>query len=136
MHPTAQRTVYKHDRSPDKLRNGVEPRVREYPHNNCPGERNSGDKNANSPLFTVDTHNAEGSTAEECNDDLAANHDAVDPDEEPVPVQARQYIKFVVQAPIVELVEYLHPDEGVEDDRTADVVWVVEELLPGAKVQD
>ncbi len=84
----------------------------------------------------MDPDDAEGSTAEECNDDLTPDHDTVDPDEEPVPVQTSQDIEFVVQPAVVELVEDLHPDEGVEDDRAADILWIVEEFLPRAEVQD
>lgn len=68
---------------------------------------------------------------DEDDQDLATNHDDIDGDEEPIPMNAFEDIKLVVQAPIaihvsthsptgrkllLVLIENLHPDERVENE--------------------
>jgi hypothetical protein len=46
---------------------------------------------------------------------LYPDHNGINGDEESIPMDAHANVEVVVEAPAVELVEDLHPDEGVED---------------------
>ena len=58
----------------------------------------------------------ERSAANKDDHDLSSNNDELNPNEEPVPLYAFEYIEFIVKPPIIVLIENLHPDKGVEND--------------------
>ena len=66
-------------------------------------------------MNSVDGSDAESLTSNKNDHDLTTDHDAVDPDEPKVAVDALEDIEFVVETSVVELVEDLHPNESVEN---------------------
>ena len=66
-------------------------------------------------MRACDASDLESGTADENDHYLTTDHDGVDADEEVVLENAFEDIEFVVQTAVVEFIEDLHPDEGVED---------------------
>ena len=66
-------------------------------------------------MCNVEASDLERLTADEDDHDLASNHDNVDDDEEKVAMYPFEDVELVVKAPIVELIEDLHPNESIED---------------------
>jgi hypothetical protein len=46
--------------------------------------------------------------------DLTRNDDELNPNEKPVTLYTLKYVEFVIKSSVVVLVEYLHPNEGIE----------------------
>lgn len=90
-------------------------RIRQETDEDCHWERQRSKKQANCPLNTINVGDAKCSTTNEDDCYLSTNHNAVDTNEEEVALQTLEDIEFVVQTTVVELVEDLHPDKGVED---------------------
>ena len=57
----------------------------------------------------------EGCPADRDYQDLSANYNELNADKEEVALYAFEYIEPIVEASTVPLVEYLHPDKGIED---------------------
>jgi len=66
-------------------------------------------------LGSIDLGDLESSTTHKNDQDLATDHDAVDTNEEIITMDTFEDVEFVIQTTVVELVEYLHPNEGIED---------------------
>lgn len=94
--------------------NRRKPSVRESPDAHRPGETERRHKDTDGPLDAIDLRDAECDPTKVGDHCLAADHEDVDADEEPVAVEVFKHIELVVQPSIVELVEDLHPDERVK----------------------
>lgn len=105
------------DGSADDMCDLRKPLVGEEADQDGHGQRQCCEDDADGPLVSADLGDAEGLATDEDNGDLGADHDAVDADEEVVVLQAGEDVQFVVETTVVEFVEDLHPDEGVEDHR-------------------
>ena len=75
-------------------------------------------------MRSIEPHDAECRTAEKYNDHLAAYHDDIQSDEVVVLVDVHKDVEFVVEAPVVVLIEDLQPNEHVEDDGAHFSLWV------------
>lgn len=129
------------ERPTDSLGDLGEERVGEESDGHGPRETEEGDDDADGPLHAVDGLDLERGAPDEDDGDLRAHHDEVDNDEEDVAVDALQDVELVVQAAVVELVEDLHPDEGVEHhsvelQHLIRVLGVVAQNLGSGEVQD
>ena len=132
----AGRPVHKHNRSTNKLGHNLEPMIWEESDTDSPRQAECGDYDADSPLRTIQANNAESATTDKGDGDLTTHHDAVDNDEEEIAVQASEDVEAVIQSSVVELVEDLHPDEGVEHNGSPLVFGVVEEVATFGEVED
>lgn len=83
---------------------------------NCPGKTADRTSNADGPLNAVQGRHAKGHAPDEDDQDLAADHEAVDSQKPIVLEHAFEDVEVVVQSAVVELVENLHPDKRIEDD--------------------
>ena len=106
------------DRLADDTRDDSEPLIREIPDQNCPGDTNETGDDADSPLSAINTSrfDLECATTDEHNENLESNDHDDDANEEPVAEYALKHVKLVIETPVVEDVEDLHPNEAVEDD--------------------
>jgi len=95
----------------------LEPEIREETDEDRPRQAERGEDDGNTPVLAVDALNRERATANEHDHDLAGDHDDRDGDEEVVVLHTRENVELVVETAVVELVEDLHPDESVEDER-------------------
>lgn len=102
----------------NNTRNAREPGIREQPDHNSPRQTNHRGNNGNSPLRSVKTTRVdlESTRSDKDNGNLQSNHEDVDDDEELIAVDTFEDVELVVETTVVELVEDLHPYEGVEDD--------------------
>ena len=98
------------------LDNLLEPEVREETDEDRPRQGKRRQDDGNTPVLAVDALDGERATTDEHDHDLAGDHDNGDGDEEVVVLHTGEDVELVVEAAVVELVEDLHPDEGVEDD--------------------
>lgn len=46
--------------------------------------------------------------------DLTPNDDELNPNEKPITLYTLEYVEFVIESSVVVLVEYLHPNKGIE----------------------
>src|ERR1700733_1020622 len=99
----------------DAIEHYAKVRVRNKSEQDCPGQTGQGTQKTHSPLPAIDPGDTERCTADEDDHDLATDHDAVDSNEPEIAMHAFENIEFVVESATVELVEDLHPDEGVEN---------------------
>lgn len=81
-----------------------------------PGNTEGGASNTSSPLGSIQPGDAERCPTDKDDEHLSTYHQGVDHHEPSVSQNALEDIEFVVQSTTVQLVENLHPDEGVEDD--------------------
>lgn len=77
--------------------------VRDETDNDGDRERNGAEENRNTPLHAIESDYRESDTTDENDHDLTANHDTVDPDEEPIAGNAFKDVELVVKAAIAEL---------------------------------
>ena len=91
------------------------PSVRELANQRAPGNGNGSQSNRHAPLLAVQTRNLEGFASDKDDEDLAADHDGVDEPEEVVARDTLEDVEAVVETAVVEFVEDLEPDKGVED---------------------
>ena len=91
------------------------PRIRELSDKSTPRHREGAKADGETPFLAVERVNLESVAANEDDQDLPANHDAVDGEEEPVLCDALEDIEPVIKTTVVELVEYLQPNKRVED---------------------
>ena len=73
----------------------------------------------------------EGTTSNEDNHDLQADDENDYANEEQVAMDALKHVELVVESPVVEDIEDLHPDECVKDDgvKLQLLVWVGEVVV-------
>ena len=120
------------DTLPDEL-------IRNQANNDTDGQREETQDYRVAPLSTVESGHLEGDTTNEDDHRLTTNHDSQDDDEEPVVGDALENIETVIEPAVVQCVEDLHPDEGVEDQgwQLLPLVFAVvaEDRLAG-KVED
>lgn len=95
---------------------GLGPAVGKLADQRAPGDGDGTEPDRHAPFLAVQTSNLEGFPADEDDEDLAADHDGVDDPEEVVVRDALEDVEFVVEAAVVQLVEDLEPDKGVEDE--------------------
>ena len=57
----------------------------------------------------------EGVTADEDDHDLSSNNDELDAKKKKISVHAFEDVHLVIDAPVVVLIEDLHPHKGIED---------------------
>lgn len=91
--------------------------VRYEPENKCPRETAQGTDDAESPLRPIQRRHFQSRTTNEDDHDLTTDHDAIDTKEPVVLEHAFEDVELVVKPSVVELVENLHPHEGIEDYR-------------------
>lgn len=138
-----QEPVDKHKRCANEASNGSKPFIREDSNENSPRKTEHGSDDGNTPLRSIKSirDNLESPRALEDDDDLETNHEEGDEDKELVALDALEDVELIVEAAVVEHVEYLHPDKGVEDDGVEfsllplDGGVVAEDLVAG-KVED
>ena len=100
------------------MRNSSEPFIGEAPNEDCPRNTNETSDDADSPLCAIDTSglDLEGAATDKHNENLQANNHDNDANEEPIAKDTLKHVELVVETPVVEDVEDLHPDEAIEDD--------------------
>ena len=102
-------------------------------------QRQESKEDGDTPLDAVDPCDLEGSTTDKNNESLSTNHDGQNDDKEPDVSDAFKNVETVVKATIVQSIEDLHPDEGVEDQsgQCVPLLWrVVGENRVATKVED
>lgn len=87
------------------------------PQDNSPRETEDRAANADTPLNARKRFHAKRSVADENNHDLSGNHQDIDSHKPVVSVYSLEDVEPVVETSIVEFVENLHPNEGIENDR-------------------
>lgn len=99
-------------------RNSCKPRIGEVPDNDSPGNTHDTNNNRYGPLSSVNAArlDLESTTSNENDHDLQTDDESDYANKVGVAVDAFEHIEPVVESPVVEDVEDLHPDEGVEDD--------------------
>lgn len=80
------------------------------------GIQNTANPRQPPPLPARKPSHAKCLAADKNNQYLAANHEKINHKEPFVLLYALEYVEFVVQSSTVELVEYSHPNKGVEDN--------------------
>lgn len=81
-----------------------------------PGNTEGSASNTNSPLGSIQPDDAERCPTDKDYEHLPTYHQGVDYHEPSISQDPLEDIELVVQSTAVQLVENLHPDEGVEDD--------------------
>jgi hypothetical protein len=114
-HHSPRRLPDDHKRPRGKPDNLLEPDIREQADENSPRQAERRENNRNPPILAVQTLNRESRAANIHNHGLAGNHNHQDGDVKVVALHAGENVELVVQAAVVEHVEDLHPDKGVED---------------------
>jgi hypothetical protein len=82
-----------------------------------PGDTEGSASNTYRPLRAIQPGDTERRASDEDNKHLSTNHQGVDHHKPSVFQNTLEDIEPVVQSTTVQLVEDLHPDEGVENDR-------------------
>lgn len=94
---------------------GLGPAIGELANQRTPGNGNGTEPDRHAPFLAVQTSNLEGFPADEDDENLSADHDGVDDPEEVVARDALEDVEPVVETAVVQFIEDLEPDEGVEN---------------------
>jgi hypothetical protein len=119
-HPTQDfpnRSQHSSNATHTAIKDNTEPSIREAAYQDTPKQTRQCRKQRDSPLSPIKPSNTECLTPDKNNHDLPCYHDAIDPQEPEVAMDAFENVEFVIQSAVVDLVEDLHPDERVEHDR-------------------
>jgi len=79
-----------------------------------PGQGDGSQADGKAPFLTIKPDNLEGAATEKDDEDLAADHDQVDANEPHIAGYALEDVGIAIETAVVEFVEDLEPDKGVE----------------------
>ena len=108
--------------------------VWDQPNDDCDWKRDHANNQTDSPLRTVYSGDRKGMATYENDQDLSTHDDELNSNEPPIAEHAFKNIETIVQAARVPLVEYLHPNKGIEHNRREYIAFVAE--VASCKVQD
>lgn len=113
-----EKSVYQYKRLSDEDGHSLEPDIWEDTDEHTPWQRHERDHDGDCPLSSVEATllDLKHAATNEHDSDLETDHQEVDEDEELVAVDTLENVEFVIKSPVVEFVEDLHPNKGVEND--------------------